>query len=287
VLKDLLRAPSGPSQFIIPHTPPSRRRSRNLPLVTSGTTEVSHPCRKTVCSCYAELPNQQLVIPHSGGEMSGKKTALAALSIIIGVVLCVPASAQSDEKNSITGMFGRVIISDQGIHGPDAPSINPFVRSGKGASFQVNFARVLLATPVYSVSGEVPAVFNLDEDLGSGGPVVPQDYRQILVTPAVRVNLFPETAVSPWVSFGGGFGHFSENKNLLYYGTNPGGSSNTGVIQGGIGLDVSPFEHRFRRLSFRGEGRDFWSGTPNLPLADTGKTRQHNYFVGAGAIWHF
>jgi len=52
------------------------------------------------------------------------------------------------------------------------------------------------------------------------------------------------------------------------------------VLQGG--LDWSePFDGRFRRLSIRGEVRDFWSGTPDLPLADTGKTRQNNYFVAA------
>ena len=94
------------------------------------------------------------------------------------------------------------------------------------------------ATPVLAVSGEVPAVFNLDEDLGSGSDVVPADYKQIFVTPAVRLNVFPYTAVSPWVSFGGGFGHFSENKTLNYYGTNPGGSTTSGVLQGGFGLDV-------------------------------------------------
>jgi hypothetical protein len=89
------------------------------------------------------------------------------------------------------------------------------------------------------------------------------------------------------VSFGGGFGYFSENKNLIYYGTNPAGSSTTGVIQGGLGLDVSPFGHRLRHFSIRGEVRDFFSGTPDFPLADTGKSRQHNYFVGGGFMWHF
>jgi hypothetical protein len=43
----------------------------------------------------------------------------------------------------------------------------------------------------------------------------------------------------------------------------------------------------WRRISIRGQVRDFWSGTPDLPLAATGKTRQHNFFVGGGAIWHF
>ena len=112
------------------------------------------------------------------------------------------------------------------------------VRSGKGLTFEVNYARRLFGTPVYAISGEVPAVFNLDEDLNSGDNVVPKDYKQIFVTPSARVNLFPSTAVSPWVSFGGGFGHFSENKTLIYGGPNPGSSSTSGVIQGGFGLDV-------------------------------------------------
>ena len=216
--------------------------------------------------------------------MSGKQ-AIAVL--VLGMSILGASAAAQDEKNELTGIAGRIFISDQGITGPNAPTVNPVIHSGKGLTFEINYARRLFGTEVYSISAEVPAVFNLDEDLNAGGPVVPVDYKQIFVTPAVRVNLFPATKVSPWVSFGGGFARFSENKNLLYYGTNPGGSSTSGVIQGGLGLDVSPFERRFRHFSFRGEVRDFFSGTPSLPLADTGKTRQHNYFVGGGLIWHF
>ena len=213
--------------------------------------------------------------------MSGKQTVVAVLAIMI-VMLGTSANAQ-EEKNELTGILGRTFISDQGIHGINAPPINPFVRSGKGFTFEINYARNLILTPVFSISAEVPAVFNLDEDIGSGGDVVPPDYRQIFVAPSARLNLFPATAVSPWVSLGAGFAHFSEAKNLLFGGTNPGGSSTSGVIQGGVGLDVRIW-HRF---ALRGEVRDFWSGTPDLPLANTGKTRQHNYFVGAGVVWHF
>ena len=214
--------------------------------------------------------------------MSGKQAVIAALVLAVSVLASSVGSAQ-DEKNEITGVVGRIFISDQGISGPNAPTVNPFVRSGKGLTFEVNYSRYFIVHPVYAVSGEVPAVFNLDEDLNSGGPVVPVDYKQIFVAPSARVNLFPATAVSPWVSLGAGFAHFSENKNLIYYGTNPGGSTTSGVIQAGFGLDVK----LWRRFSIRGQVRDFWSGTPDLPLADTGKTRQHNYFVGGGVIWHF
>jgi hypothetical protein len=210
--------------------------------------------------------------------MSGKQAVLAILAAIC--ILATSVAAQ-DEKNELTGVVGRVFISDQGIKG--ATYFNPYVRSGKGLTFEINYARHLIVTPIYSISGEVPAVFNLDEDLNSGSDVVPKDYKQIFVTPSVRFNLFPITAVSPWVSIGGGFGFFSENKNLLYYGPNPGGSSTSGVLQIGAGLDVRVW----RRFSIRGDLRDFWSGTPDLPLADTGKTRQHNYFVGGGVVYHF
>jgi hypothetical protein len=211
--------------------------------------------------------------------MSGKQALIAVLAVIMSIL--GGSAAAQDEKNELTGLIGRIFISDQGIIG--ATNENPVVRSGKGLTFEVNYARRLMGTPIFAVSGEVPAVFNLDEQLGSGDDVVPKNYKQIFVTPSARLNLFPDTAVSPWVSLGGGFAHFSENKDLIYYGPNPGTSSTSGVLQGGFGLDVRVL-HQF---SIRLDVRDFWSGTPNLPLADTGKTRQHNYFVGGGVVWHF
>jgi hypothetical protein len=55
------------------------------------------------------------------------------------------------------------------------------------------------------------------------------------------------------------------------------------VIEAGFGVDVKVW----KKLSIRGEVRDFWAGEPDFPLAPTGKTRQHNYFVGGGAFWRF
>jgi hypothetical protein len=219
--------------------------------------------------------------------MHQRCVATAVLVAAISV-LGSQAAAQdqsSGDKNEISGSLGRIFISDQGIKG--ANYFNPFVRSGKGLTFELNYARRLAGNPVYAVAVEIPAVFNLDEDLNSGADVVPKDYQQIFITPSLRANLFPETTVSPWLSFGGGLGHFSENGNLIYGGANPGASSTSGVLQGGFGLDARPFDGRLSKLIIRGEVRDFWSGTPNLPLAPTGKTRQHNYLVGGGAVWHF
>lgn len=212
--------------------------------------------------------------------MSGRRLWMA---VLCALTLTAAVSAQ-EGKNEVGGMIGRIFISDQGIQNAAFP--DAIIHSGKGLSFEVDYARRLIVTPVFSVSAEVPALFNLDEDLNGGAylhAVVPRNYKQIFVTPSARLNLFPTTAVSPWVSIGGGFGHFSEGNMLVYGGTNPGKSTTSGVLQGGLGLDVKLVSS----LTLRGEARDFWSGEPDFPLAPTGKTRQHNYFVGIGVFWRF
>lgn len=213
--------------------------------------------------------------------MVGKRLWIAVLFVV--ATLASSAVAQ-DEKNELGGILGRTFISDQGIKG--ANFFNPIIHSGKGLSFEGEYARRFLVTPVFSVSGEVLLMYNGDVDLNAATypfAVVPIEYKQLFVTPAARLNLFPTTAVSPWISLGGGFGHFSQSSTLLFGGANPGKSTTGAVIEGGLGLDVKVW----RKLSIRGEVRDFWSGVPDFPLAPTGKTRQHNYFLGGGAFWRF
>jgi hypothetical protein len=203
-------------------------------------------------------------------------------------VLCVLAFAASlaaqDEKNELGGAIGRIFISDQTIHG--ASYFDPVIHSGKGLSVEGEYAYRFMITPIFSLAGEVPVVYNHEVKLNAGtylSSVVPQSYKEFFATPSLRVNLFPTTAVSPWVSFGAGVGHISESSMLDYGGTNPGKSTTGAAIQGGLGLDVVVWH----RLVLRGEARDFWSSEPDFPLAPTGRSRQHNYFVGFGAFWRF
>jgi hypothetical protein len=85
------------------------------------------------------------------------------------------------------------------------------------------------------------------------------------------------------VSARGGVGHFTESSTLEFGGTNPGKTgTTTGGFQIGVGLDVNLLPI----VSLRGEIRDFYSGIPQLNV-DTGKSRQHNYFVGGGVGLHF
>jgi len=179
------------------------------------------------------------------------------------------------EKNELSGSLGRTFIADQGIQG--APAYDPNLRFGKGLTFEINYARRFIGTNVWSVALEVPFIANLDEDAHTyAQPFL--SYRSFFVTPAARLNVFPATAVSPWLSFGGGFGHFGGISD----GSTSTSGNTTGVMQGGVGLDVK----LSGRFTVRGEARDFWSGVPQLNVT-TGKSRQHNIFVGGGIVWHF
>jgi len=213
--------------------------------------------------------------------MFGKRLGIAILSVL--TVLAASAVAQ-DEKNEVGGVIGRIFISDQPITGATYPS--PTIAYGKGLTFEGEYSRRILVTPLYALSGEAVVAYDGKElpNAGDyGNSVVPQSLKELFVTPAVRANLFPTTAVSPWASLGAGFGHISEYPTLLYGGVNPGKSTTSFVFQWGVGLDVKVW----KQLSIRGELRDFWAGEPDFPLAPTGKTRQHNYFVGGGAFWRF
>ena len=205
--------------------------------------------------------------------MSLKRLTVAAL---LAACTFVPrVSAQT--KNELAGLLGRTFISDQGIRG--ATFFDNNVHFGSGLTFEANYARRVLGAGIASISVEVPFVFNWDEELRSDAVEIPKSLKMYFLTPSARLNIFSESAVSPWVSFGGGFGHFSGSSTLSGVPTN---STTTGALQAGVGLDVRVF-HSF---SVRGEARDFWSGVPQLNV-DTGKSRQHNYFVAAGIVWRF
>ena len=186
------------------------------------------------------------------------------------------------QKNEITGIIGRTFVSNQGIIG--STSFDTNVHFGKGTTFEINYARSFLNSPVLSLAFEVPFVLNPDQDLHAAPPSpVPQQYRSFITTPSARVNVFPDVAFSPWASCGGGVAHFSESSRTVFGLPNTGSTgTNSGVLQVGAGFDVKVVS----RLKLRFEVRDFWSGVPQLNV-DTGKSRQHNIFVGAGIVYRF
>lgn len=213
--------------------------------------------------------------------MTRKSFLAFSAAFLIPLIVMTLASPAVAQKNELTGILGRTFVSDQGVTG--VVGTDNILHSGKGFTLEANYGRRLMDLGLAGLTFEVPFVINFKQDVHFDLNVVPKDYQAFFVTPAIRANLFPHAGLSPWVSAGGGFGHFSENSTLEFGGTNPGKTgTTTGVFQVGVGLDVNVLPI----LSVRGEMRDFYSGVPELNV-DTGKSRQHNYFVGGGVVLHF
>ncbi|HEY6766823.1 MAG TPA: hypothetical protein VI386_18845, partial [Candidatus Sulfotelmatobacter sp.] len=70
--------------------------------------------------------------------MSEKRLFIAAVAVVVAIFQ-VAAIAQ-DERNEITGVVGRTFIPDQTIKGPNAPPVEAVIFSGKGLSFEANYA---------------------------------------------------------------------------------------------------------------------------------------------------
>jgi len=209
--------------------------------------------------------------------MSPNRFSIAIVALLIG--FAANAGAQRKELSAI---IGRTFISDQGVKG--VPSFDTNLRFGNGLSFEANLARRLKGGEgIAALTVEIPVVYNRDEDIHYSVNVVPRQYSAIFITPSLRANLLPEAPFSPWLSLGGGYGHFSEDSKLEFFGDNPGRTgTSTGVFQFGGGVDVRVW----RWLGVRAQVRDFYSGVPHLNV-DTGRSRQHNYLVGGGIVWHF
>jgi len=200
-------------------------------------------------------------------------------AVIVSVVILV--SGALAQVNEVSATVGRTFVSTQTIQ--NANFFNHTLNFGAEETVGLNYSRLLKTKSIFGLSVEVPFAAVIDMDLNTGANLIPENYKAFYITPSARVNFFQSEAVSPWVSFGGGYAHYKMAGHLVFGGPNPGPTStNTGVLQFGTGLDVFPWQKWGLRL----EARDFWTGHPDLNV-DTGRSRQHNYFVGGGVIFRF
>jgi len=211
-------------------------------------------------------------------------TTFAILITLLGTAAFAAAQetyVNYGQRNEIGGIIGRVFISNEGVNGTDLTDSN--IHFGKGLSFDATYGFLFLTRRKAALTVELPFVYDRKTTLYFGLNVVPASYSSIFFTPAARVNLLPREWLSPWASVGGGLAHSGESSTLIFGGPNPGHTStDTSALGLGVGADVQIS----RRFTVRGEVRDFYTGIPDLNVG-YGKSRQHNYFVGGGVVWHF
>jgi hypothetical protein len=206
---------------------------------------------------------------------------LAVLVVLVSVFVSsvlAQDSLSSTPVNQISATGGRTFVSTQTIRTYNIP-----LHFGNPASVAFNYGRLLKSRSIFGLYAELPVAMFFSMDLNTPHNLIPKDIGGLFVTPSARLNFFYGDSVTPWVSAGGGYGRFRESSQLNFFGRNPGPTgTNTGVAQFGAGVDV----WFWRKWGFRAEARDFYSGVPALN-ADTGRSRQHNYYVGAGIARRF
>lgn len=175
------------------------------------------------------------------------------------------------QSNEIGVLAGGIFTSDTSsplfcVQGGSCGSVT--VHTPTRISYEGIVAHRLVNLHLAGIHLELPIVGTPTRTLEQGG--LRQNFSTIYFTPGLRLQVgLP--FVSPFVSAGGGFAHYSTSGSL-------GSSSIVGAFQAGGGFDLSapiPF------LNFRAEVRDFHNGTPNFNVG------QNNLFAGAGLVLKF
>ncbi|HLY92124.1 MAG TPA: hypothetical protein VKQ89_02600 [Candidatus Angelobacter sp.] len=137
----------------------------------------------------------------------------------------------------------------------------------------------LLNAHLVSLHAELPVAGIPSQDVTIKGlPGTLDQLGVIFITPALRVKFAPIAPISPWVSVGGGWAHYSLHTAST--------TENKGALQYGGGLD---FKTGLPVLGFRVEVRDFLTGIPTFGtgfLTESG-LHHHNILVGGGIVLRF
>ena len=145
------------------------------------------------------------------------------------------------------------------------------IKTESGITYEGVFAHRVFNAHIASVYLEFPIVGSSDRDIRQGNFV--QNFSSIFFTPGLKLKL-SVPVLSPFVSVGGGFAHFSPGSNGS---SQPDQSSTQGAFQVGGGVDLSVLPH----IALRGEVREFYTGKPDFT------SNPHNIFVGGGVVLHF
>jgi hypothetical protein len=184
------------------------------------------------------------------------KAIVRTLLVLSLVAFAISAMAQSNEL-AITA-------------GADFPRNNSF-DSGTSLAVGASFAHRMVHLPLASVYWELPLVVAPKSVLRAP---VSTNYSSLFFTPSLKLKLAPEFPISPYFVAGGGFARFKEDTTD--------NSHTTGVFSYGAGLDMKFFPY----LSWRFEGRDYYTGSPSFnAIGDSG--RQHNIVAQTGVVFRF
>ena len=154
----------------------------------------------------------------------------------------------------------------------------------RGVALQANYGYRIWG------SGESPAALYIEghflssplRDIKTANTGATRDFATLYVAPGLRVKFAPSSRVSPYVAAGGGYALYEQSTTTIGGGVNAAPRHiHRGAFHFGGGVDyrVLPW------LAFRGEVRDFYTGSPAFGAPVAGG--QHNVVASGGFVLRF
>jgi len=213
--------------------------------------------------------------------MNRKSALIVAISLFL---ISGYSFAQSNEIGFLVG--GTLSPNTDHVGGVACVANDPNCAAANHTSGQISYEGVIAHRienlHLASFSIELPVV-GIPSRTARHATVIPgstnifQSFSSIFFTPGLRLKL-SVPGISPFVSVGGGFAHFSSDTSSQGA---AGSSSTTGAFQVGGGIDLTT---PIPRVGFRGEVREFYTGFPSVLTVGTSR---HNLFVGGGLVLRF
>jgi hypothetical protein len=200
--------------------------------------------------------------------MHVKRTLVFAVAFL----LSFPAIAQKNEAGITFG--GMFTVDAKGSALCEAIPVCPTnVDISLAPSFALNgsFAHRVADFKAAALFLELPLLANPSRSQG----FLSSNFSTLFFTPSLRVQFAPSASISPFLSAGAGFGHFSQDRS----------SDTRWATQFGGGLD---FKTHLPHLGFRLEVRDYFNGTPSIGgLSNITSGHMQQVYAGGGVVFKF
>jgi len=199
---------------------------------------------------------------------------------VLVAVLCL-ASAAIAQKADAAFVVGGSFVSDTNGTITAVPLIGSpaTIKTDHHIFLEGALGVRLLNAHLVSLHAELPVAGIPSQSLTLKGAATVLDHLGTLfVTPGLRLKIAPIAPISPWVSIGGGWAHYSLNSAAT--------TENKAALQYGGGLD---FKTGLPLLGFRAEVRDFVTGIPTFGTGFTTESglHHHNILAGGGLVLRF
>ena len=203
-------------------------------------------------------------------------------SILIAL-LCASSFAMAQKADAAFVVGGSFVSDTKETFLTPSLTLTDTVKTDHHLFLEGELGVRLLNAHVASLSVELPVagITSQKLTLASTPGTVVDNLSTIFITPGFRLKLLPVSPISPWVSVGGGWAHYSLKTASS--------TENKGAIEYGGGLD---FKTGLPLLGFRAEVRDFVTGDPNFGVSsviagNNSGLHHHNILAGGGIVLRF